>query len=238
MKRKIQNRAYKEFLRDTSSTEIIQSSPKRNMLQERLSDEINQQYFERNDDDELGRNYSNASSFTEGEHNVSNSGSTSTASNEEDILMDAPFNNKQDDFDQFDTIVVALQFFSIKFNLSRAAIRFLVLLINYFCKMNIPKTLCRSKPRTDVIKSNENFAYFGIKNVLKTMSTKFSGHLVGNVVFHFNFDGIPLFKSSRFELWPILVKVITKTKYFVAPVALYFGRGKPEVKSSQNKFHK
>ena len=127
MKRKIQNRAYKEFLRDTSSTEIIQSSPKRNMLQERLSDEINQQYFERNDDDELGRNYSNASSFTEGEHNASNSGSTSTASNEEDILMDTPFNNKQDDFDQFDTIVEALQFFRL--NLICLELRF----VFWFC---------------------------------------------------------------------------------------------------------
>lgn len=42
-------------------------------------------------------------------------------------------------------------------------------------------------------------------------------------------DGLPLFKSSTIQFWPILVDVADNPRYRPMPIGIYCGYGKPEV---------
>lgn len=71
------------------------------------------------------------------------------------------------------------------------------------------------------------FVYFGITgNLKKTINP--AVHEVNSIELIFNVDGIPLFKSSSKEVWPILCKVFNHPDVY-APfaVAIYCGDGKP-----------
>lgn len=70
------------------------------------------------------------------------------------------------------------------------------------------------------------FCYFGIKSALsKVVSDNDS---VNEILISFNVDGIPLFKSSKLQFWPILglVKNIKQSKTFV--ISIFCGKSKPK----------
>jgi len=53
----------------------------------------------------------------------------------------------------------------------------------------------------------------------------------GNISVSWNTDGIPIFKSSKFSVWPILIKFNslppTLREKYVLMIGLWFGDGKP-----------
>lgn len=71
------------------------------------------------------------------------------------------------------------------------------------------------------------FAYFGIRtNLEKCINIKL--HETNDIKLLFNVDGVPLFKSSRKQLWPILCQVFSHHNYYKPfVVAIYCGNSKP-----------
>lgn len=56
-----------------------------------------------------------------------------------------------------------------------------------------------------------------------------SFHHDRNILLTFNIDGLPLFRSSKVEFWPILGKIFHSASiYSPFKVAIYCGKGKPK----------
>lgn len=81
--------------------------------------------------------------------------------------------------------------------------------------------------KIETFSKNEEFIYFGIKgNLEKCVNTKL--HETNDIDLLINIDGVPLFKSSRKQLWPILCQVFSDYNcYKPFPVAIYCGNNKP-----------
>ncbi|XP_076280281.1 uncharacterized protein LOC143209033 [Lasioglossum baleicum] len=75
--------------------------------------------------------------------------------------------------------------------------------------------------------TNDEFVYFGISKVLeKCVNPEI--HKSSEIPLMFNVDGLPLFKSSKKQFWPILCKIFHDPDiYRPFPVAIYCGDGKP-----------
>ena len=70
------------------------------------------------------------------------------------------------------------------------------------------------------------YCHLGIEKQLKKVEHILQDYEIIEV--DINIDGIPLFKSSRTQLWPILIKVVnTKEKITPMPVGIFAGPSKP-----------
>lgn len=113
--------------------------------------------------------------------------------------------------------------------ITHIALKDLFQIINNFQPGTLPKdprTLLQS-PRTIEIKKIGNGEYWhhGLKNNL----TRYFKNLTENkiVTIDVNFDGLPTYKSSKVEFWPILIKIIEIPSIPVLVVGIYCGVGKP-----------
>ncbi|XP_046590220.1 uncharacterized protein LOC124293415 [Neodiprion lecontei] len=72
------------------------------------------------------------------------------------------------------------------------------------------------------------FVYFGIAERLRACVNE-EVHIGNEILIQVNVDGLPLFKSSNTQLWPILCKVVHEPDiYEPVPVAIYAGSTKPK----------
>jgi len=77
--------------------------------------------------------------------------------------------------------------------------------------------------------SGGDYMYFGVLNGLNSVysanSTAFTN--IANIELAFNVDGVPLFHSSSYSLWPILCYATNVSPNQVFVVAVYGGKSKP-----------
>jgi hypothetical protein len=73
-----------------------------------------------------------------------------------------------------------------------------------------------------------DYAYFGIIPTL-IKNVAFFNPALPHLALNFNVDGIPLFKDSRLEFWPILCSVQDYDLIPPFPVAVFCGVGKPPI---------
>lgn len=81
----------------------------------------------------------------------------------------------------------------------------------------------------ETLEKKGKFKYFGIAHQLRRILNISLHDDKEPLILQFNKDGLPLFKPSSKEFWPILGKVMFKPhvyKPFI--VGLYFGKGKPD----------
>lgn len=81
-----------------------------------------------------------------------------------------------------------------------------------------------------VEKSGMQYCYLGIIESLTQFVSRLSENKKGNLdrlEIALNVDGLPLFKSSSYSLWPILCSVVNVLPVHVFPVALAGGSNKP-----------
>ena len=72
---------------------------------------------------------------------------------------------------------------------------------------------------------NGKYTYFGVrKTIEKIVTTSNYTNRKSNLTV--NIDGLPLFKSSSLQLWPILIRF---SSFKPVPVALYCGYKKPDM---------
>lgn len=69
------------------------------------------------------------------------------------------------------------------------------------------------------------YNHFGIFKQLERVSQLLKH--CDEILVDINIDGLPLFKSSKAQLWPILIKVVNITTLSVFPVGVFLGRSKP-----------
>lgn len=164
-------------------------------------------------------------------------------------LQDAPYTKDSSDEDSdsenesqengLESLSIAdgLLLFMVMFNISNAAINFLLFFLN--CKgIKVPKTAhgLRGKLRNHMFDSckveNGDIGFCSlithIAYCIKNGFLKASG-VQTEITLHLNLDGLPLFKSSRLNIWPLLmtIKECTYPKPF--PLAFFCGVGKPNV---------
>lgn len=88
------------------------------------------------------------------------------------------------------------------------------------------KTLVPNKEKIIIKKISPGFySHFGIEKQIKAL-----GHLISNVeeiIVDINIDGIPLFNSSRVQLYPILVNIVNVKNISIIPIGIYVGNSKP-----------
>ena len=85
------------------------------------------------------------------------------------------------------------------------------------------RTLCNSMRSVPVSsKCGGDYLYLGVKSGIETEFEL--GNFTPSVILDFGVDGIPIFKSRKSELWPILARFGSCNPFLVS---CYYGRGKP-----------
>ena len=86
------------------------------------------------------------------------------------------------------------------------------------------------------LENNEKFAYISIAENIKYLIENSFIRNSSCLQLIFSVDGLPLFRSSRVNLWPILMSVKDCIYRRPLPVALFCGFGKPQLGSFLEKF--
>ena len=91
---------------------------------------------------------------------------------------------------------------------------------------NDSRTLLRTRRAIEIKEMSEGYyIYFGVKGSLvnKFKTNCYKERLIKLKI---NIDGLPLFKSSNFQLWPTLIQF---ANYRPITIALYGGKKKPSI---------
>lgn len=70
------------------------------------------------------------------------------------------------------------------------------------------------------------YSHFGIKKQLSRIPSRIL-HDCDKIVIDINVDGLPLYNSSRNQLWPILIKIVDFPNISILPIGVYVGKSKP-----------
>lgn len=102
-----------------------------------------------------------------------------------------------------------LRNWSLKYNIAKRAVNELLkILKNSGLKWlpNDSRTLCKTPRSTNVIQlAGGKYWYNGIKNNLQRIFSNLEKSTI--IQLNFNVDGVPLFKSSNTQFWPILANI-------------------------------
>jgi hypothetical protein len=151
-----------------------------------------------------------------------NGAETSTDSDNSDDQSASDFNNVPD-------LIEDLSGWATRNGCTRSALNDLLFILRKQ-GLRVPKdarTLLQTPRRVNTIqKLGGDYLYLGIESgILKVISTHLEYFRSNNeVILTFNVDGVPLFKSSNVQMWPILCSV-QHFEPFV--VAFYCGNSKP-----------
>jgi len=163
----------------------------------------------------------------EGHHSQSESESDSNFESEHDETYEVSNSAKQFD----NSVESAIRDWVIKFNVSKIAVsNLLKILKSHKCFSHLP-TDSRSFLQTPLVTPLRfvppgNYCHFGLDTgVLKSLSLLSDG-FTGSLKLFVNVDGLPVFKSSNQQLWPILGRV--NQLPYVFPIGIYYGNQKPQ----------
>ena len=125
-----------------------------------------------------------------------------------------------------------LREWAIQHQISHMAVTDLLQILEKVPVPGIPtsaRTLLKTERNTDVKKkAGGEYYYFGVKETLQAIADQMKGgpHRHSTLSLQLNIDGLPLFKSSRTSLWPILFTVEEwQREVFMA--AVFGGKEKP-----------
>lgn len=132
-----------------------------------------------------------------------------------------------------------LRSWAVQENISLTALNKLLKLLQQLAIPNLPtdgRTLLKTPRTTDIVEleNNGKFWYNGIENCLRSALYSIKESIAIKMII--NIDGIPPFKSSRMEMWPILLCI--NKEYCEEPmvIAIYYGLGKPPLNQFFEKF--
>ncbi|OXA45147.1 hypothetical protein Fcan01_20218 [Folsomia candida] len=128
------------------------------------------------------------------------------------------------------TVLESIRTWSLHHNVTRSALADLLKILQpHSCFNNFPldpRTLLGTPKLTGITSiGTGQFHYFGIQRGLLINLPKISTLLGECICLQFNVDGIPIFKSSSLQFWPILAHVVGSNCIFA--VAIYAGVSKP-----------
>ncbi len=141
------------------------------------------------------------------------------------------------------SLIDDLLLFMFMFSISKRAMHFLLLILRKH-GINAPKSVYLLKKKCKVLQfdtislSKGDFAYCGILENIKYCINSVLLHLknlFNDLVIYINIDGVPLFKSSKLGLWPILMSIKGSIYPKPLPIAVFCGIGKPPLDTFINK---
>lgn len=121
-------------------------------------------------------------------------------------------NKKNENFDSNLSLQESLRRWALDYNISKRAINALLKILISFGMCFLPNDsrtlLCT--PRSIVMEtvSNGKLWYNGIEKNLRMIFSNFNTDL--NLDLCFNIDGLPLYKNSKYQFWPILASFFGK----------------------------
>lgn len=125
-----------------------------------------------------------------------------------------------------------LKQWAINKNISLEALRELLAVVNHRLPGVLPvdpRTLLQTK-RNVVIKKIDGGEYWhkGLIEPLKEIINFVWLEIPESIQLNLNFDGLPIFNSSKKEFWPILCNICEKPEIEPLVVGIYYGSGKPK----------
>ncbi|CAH0397615.1 unnamed protein product [Chilo suppressalis] len=128
-----------------------------------------------------------------------------------------------------------LRQWAINKNISLEALRELIVVVNQRLPGVLPvdpRTLLQTK-RNVVIKKIEGGEYWhkGLIEPLKDIIFFLWLEIPESIQLNLNFDGLPIYNSSKKEFWPILCNIYEKPEIEPLVVGIYYGSGKPKILS-------
>lgn len=127
---------------------------------------------------------------------------------------------------------------AVRFGISLVAVTALLSILR-ICHPDLPKdarTLLRTKTKYTILeRAGGQYHYFGILSSLRDILSKHVHTLRDHCTLRLqiNIDGLPLFKSSSLQLWPILGLLLSVSMKEPVVIGLFCGPKKP---SSANEF--
>ncbi|XP_055841957.1 uncharacterized protein LOC129909036 isoform X1 [Episyrphus balteatus] len=142
-------------------------------------------------------------------------------------------NTEIDSEEKRSTIIEDLREWSGQFCIKHNALNGLLALLN----KNVPEFALPKDSRTVMAtprkkcEINEDgfggsYWHYGLENALTNCLANVQEDTT--IKININVDGLPLFKSSRFEFWPILVSIHKQIDIAPMVVGIYYGKGKPK----------
>lgn len=142
------------------------------------------------------------------------------------------------------TLAEELLLFMLLFKISRRAMEHLLLVLDAH-NVQVPRSvfLLKSQCNPDsfnfVTIPGKDIAYCSMIQHIKYCIEK--GHLnlrntVNRLTVHINIDGLPLFKSSNLNLWPMLMTIRESSYKKPFPLAVFCGLGKPALQTFLSNF--
>jgi hypothetical protein len=123
---------------------------------------------------------------------------------------------------------------AVSFNVSQSAVSALLTILKD-CDLDLQKDartlLATPRDNTEVkCIAGGSYYYFGVANSLRCQLKALSPALddLASLTLHFNVDGLPLFRSSNMQLWPILGMVAEAYKKEPFLISIFSGSCKPK----------
>lgn len=142
-------------------------------------------------------------SILRNERNVNNSNA------HQDIFDDSSSSVNFVKYERQKSLPDRLRTWALEFHLTQRAVSSLLKILKSFGMHFLPKdcrTLMRTPQWIQIEKTaGGKFWYNGIRNAFGAIFSKLSSNL--SIEMNINADGLPLFKSSPIELWPILAVI-------------------------------
>ncbi|XP_057668135.1 uncharacterized protein LOC130901070 isoform X1 [Diorhabda carinulata] len=157
----------------------------------------------------------------------SNTSSTSTSTSS--VKVDKSISSDNNDSLCTETSIANdLAEWAIKHKISLSALTHLLHLLHpYHPELPLDSRTLLSTPKFTPIVDIESgqFCYFGLRSALSKLIS--NDTCVDKIQISFNVDGIPLFKSSKMQFWPILglIKNISGSRPFA--ISIFCGKNKP-----------
>lgn len=121
----------------------------------------------------------------------------------------------------------AIAKWAVSYNVPQNACNALLKILQEYTSCNFPsqmRTLLQTPRQTDIMKvCGEEYFHWGFDNIIRKMILKCDN--IESIDLLINIDGLPLRKSSRATLWPILCSNMTDNTVYL--VGAYFGYEKP-----------
>lgn len=140
--------------------------------------------------------------------------------------------DSEDDNDaKFSSFREKIRSWAIEKNINQTALKDLAKIVNELIPQllpNDPRTILKT-PRYINVKQIEGGEYWhnGISNTLTELLEKWDD-VPDHIFLNFNFDGLPIFKSSKKEFWPILCSIHKRPDIKPFVIGIYYGEGKPK----------
>lgn len=152
----------------------------------------------------------------------------------DDVSSCSSASSSSDDDDEFSKNILfrqRIKEWAIEKNISQVALNDLSTIINSRFPEILPRdarTILRTvkEIRIETIEQGE-YWHNSLTDSLKKSLEKWID-VPTKVTLNFNFDGLPIFKSSNKEFWPILCSIHEKPDIQPFVIGIYFGVGKPK----------